>query len=62
MEPHPDAGAVTGTGFEVLLGHDFARPALLKEALTHRSALRGRTRGKGSNERLEFIGDRVLAW
>ena len=52
-----------------VLGHDFLRPDLLREALTHRSALvgralsRGRTArrtGAGSNERLEFIGDRVL--
>jgi ribonuclease-3 len=41
---------------ERLLGHHFARPALLREALTHRSA----ARGKWSNERLEFLGDRVL--
>ncbi len=56
-----DAGAV--------VGHDFARPALLREALTHRSAVPGRRLGRGrtaratgagSNERLEFIGDRVL--
>ncbi len=52
-----------------LLGHVFTRPALLEEAITHRSAVpgqqlaRGRTArqtGAGSNERLEFIGDRVL--
>lgn len=52
-----------------LLGHRFARPALLHEALMHRSALpaarpsrarHGRPSGTGSNERLEFIGDRVL--
>jgi len=45
-------------GFEAILGHRFKRPGLLKEALTHRSAAHGR--GRGSNERLEFIGDRVL--
>jgi ribonuclease-3 len=54
---------------ETILGHDFARPELLREALTHRSAVigarlsRGRTArrsGAGSNERLEFVGDRVL--
>lgn len=52
---------------EGLLGHVFDRPGLLAEALTHRSAAHGgRTlrrqerRGVGSNERLEFIGDRVL--
>lgn len=53
-----------------LLGHVFARPELLREALTHRSAALGRkhvrgrktpkSTGGGSNERLEFIGDRVL--
>ena len=52
-----------------LAGHDFVRPALLREALTHRSAVpprrigHGRSApatGAGSNERLEFIGDRVL--
>ncbi len=45
-----------------LLGHRFTRPELLAEALTHRSATQGRQRrrGAGSNERLEFLGDRVL--
>lgn len=41
---------------EMLL-HVFANPALLRTALTHRSASRG---ARGSNERLEFLGDRVL--
>ncbi len=50
---------------EELLGHRFARPELLREALTHRSAASGRGRRNGhadlpSNERLEFVGDRVL--
>ena len=55
---------------EHLLGHHFTRPALLAEALTHRSAASGRAHGRGrkqarstgagSNERLEFMGDRVL--
>lgn len=49
------------TEFEAILGHSFARPNLLREALTHRSAAFQRSRqGGGSNERLEFIGDRVL--
>ncbi len=51
---------MSGADFASVLGHDFARPDLLREALTHRSALRPRARGRGSNERLEFIGDRVL--
>ena len=46
--------------FESLLGHHFNRPELLREALTHRSAVNGRGRMHPSNERLEFIGDRVL--
>src|ERR1700748_976182 len=45
---------------ETILGHVFQRPDLLKEALTHRSAVHGHGKGRGSNERLEFIGDRVL--
>jgi ribonuclease-3 len=43
---------------EILLGHHFTQPKLLTEALTHRSA--AGAKGHGSNERLEFIGDRVL--
>lgn len=57
-----------------LLGHSFARPELLADALTHPSALapphrqgRRRTRRttphgdvRGGYERLEFLGDRVL--
>lgn len=39
------------------LGYEFRSPALLHQALTHRSAAGG---GAGSNERLEFVGDRVL--
>lgn len=46
--------------FEAILGHAFKRPALLKEALTHRSVVHSHGRKHGSNERLEFIGDRVL--
>src|ERR1700712_64808 len=46
--------------FEAILGHTFKRPALLKEALTHSSVVHRQGRKQGSNERLEFIGDRVL--
>lgn len=44
-----------------LLGHRFARPALLREALTHPST-DPHQRGAASfgYERLEFLGDRVL--
>ena len=50
------------TSIETILGYEFSRPELLREAMTHRSAIHGRTRGKArdSNERMEFIGDRVL--
>jgi len=52
-----------------LIGHSFARPELLAEALTHPSALaplrQGRRRMRRAApprnyERLEFLGDRVL--
>jgi ribonuclease-3 len=46
--------------FEAILGHTFKRPSLLKEALTHSSVAHSHGRKLGSNERLEFIGDRVL--
>lgn len=42
------------------LEHEFQRPELLEHALTHRSVT-GPGRGHlASNERLEFLGDRVL--
>ena len=41
------------------IGHDFSNPALLKLALTHSSA-RASTKPDEDNERLEFLGDRVL--
>jgi ribonuclease-3 len=49
------------------IGHVFSRPALLAEALTHPSAVappRGKSRRRAVQrhyERLEFLGDRVLA-
>jgi len=46
---------------DAILGYRFTRSDLPREALTHRSALQGKPSGRGgSNERLEFIGDRVL--
>ena len=42
------------------LGHSFARPELLTEALTHRSAVTAKQTGRFGYERLEFLGDRVL--
>ncbi len=53
------------TGLVERLGHVFADASLLHEALTHPSAIQGnggRGREKArSYERLEFLGDRVLA-
>jgi len=47
------------------IGHAFARPELAAEALTHRSALDRQPALKAAfpngNERLEFLGDRVLS-
>jgi ribonuclease-3 len=66
LEPPADVRPLTenalASPIETILGHEFARPDLLREAMTHRSAIhsRGRVRGRGSNERMEFIGDRVL--
>ncbi|MGH7158686.1 MAG: ribonuclease III [Acetobacteraceae bacterium] len=47
--PSPEAS-------ERLFGHRFENPEILREALRHRSAAQSRK----SNERLEFVGDRVL--
>ncbi|MBN9694782.1 MAG: ribonuclease III [Zoogloea sp.] len=41
-------------GLQRAIGYQFARPELLKQALTHRSF------GSPHNERLEFLGDSVL--
>lgn len=45
------------TELERLIGHEFARRDLLTQALLHASAAK---RGDRGNERLEFLGDRVL--
>src|ERR1700720_406183 len=55
------SGALTAcspasTDLEARLGHTFKNRDLLKRALTHASA-----NANASNERLEFLGDRVLA-
>lgn len=42
------------------LGLTFNNPALLEEALTHRSYLNENKSSKAHNERLEFLGDAVL--
>jgi len=43
--------------FQIKLGHDFRRPELLVRALTHPSIA---TATRPDNQRLEFLGDRVL--
>jgi ribonuclease-3 len=43
--------------FSSRIGHDFAKPALLVEAVTHASMS---SVHKTDNQRLEFLGDRVL--
>jgi ribonuclease-3 len=71
-----DATEAPTEDIERLLGHSFARPELLAEALTHpsasalphRSATKGHRRNRAASpraagrgyERLEFLGDRVL--
>jgi len=47
------------TDFQTRIGRRFADQALLERALTHASHGDGRSRAQ-SNERLEFLGDRVL--
>ncbi|MET4127518.1 ribonuclease III [Roseovarius sp. MBR-6] len=43
--------------FQARLGHDFEQPELLVEALTHSSMS---SPSRSDNQRLEFLGDRVL--
>ncbi|WP_372894038.1 ribonuclease III [Rhodosalinus sp.] len=43
--------------FEGRIGHRFTRPELLRQAVTHGSFA---TPGRADNQRLEFLGDRVL--
>ncbi len=71
FESDPVSGALAATpvptghrALEAALGYRFAEPGLLAEALTHASSTgsRGsRRQGALSNQRLEFLGDRVLA-
>ena len=50
---------MTQTDIERILGYRFKDPAILKEALTHKS-FAGEHRGVKHNERLEFLGDSIL--
>ena len=53
-------GANANAAVEARIGHSFADPNLLIQAITHVSALKsGRKRGD-SYQRLEFLGDHVL--
>lgn len=45
---------------EARIGHRFKNKALVREALTHGSALDGASKKRRSYQRLEFLGDRVL--
>jgi len=49
-----------GTPVIAEIDHGFSDPDLLRIALTHRSAAKGKDALSGGNERLEFLGDRVL--
>jgi len=65
----PEMTPADDTLLEKRLGHKFARPALLHDALTHSSAVPEMRASQGesftakaavNNERLEFLGDAVL--
>lgn len=57
---HPPAlSAEMRATLQEKIGHRFKQPELLDRAMTHRSAAQGRA-AEWSNERLEFLGDRVL--
>jgi ribonuclease III len=66
-DPALTAPSAETSDFARAIGHEFARPELLSEALTHPSAIvpeRGRGRrvkpARRGYDRLEFLGDRVL--
>ncbi|MHA1598892.1 MAG: ribonuclease III [Alphaproteobacteria bacterium] len=48
------------SGLAKVLGHDFKNPDLLKLALVHPSMAAMRSARAETNQRLEFLGDRVL--
>src|SRR3954465_2966182 len=55
-------GARAYAVLEERLGHTFADPSLCEAALTHKSWLNeAQSSGRTDNERLEFLGDAVLA-
>ncbi len=54
------ARAAAAEALAARLGHAFTDPAILERALTHASVGDGARRSVRDNERLEFLGDRVL--
>lgn len=58
-EPVPDSPSDLSELMSIL-GHKFENPALLQRALTHTSVTHHRHYRVRSNERLEFLGDRIL--
>ncbi|ADZ70320.1 ribonuclease III [Polymorphum gilvum] len=54
------SGRGTADTLEGRLGYSFQDKALLMQALTHASALNAGGAARGSYQRLEFLGDRVL--
>jgi ribonuclease-3 len=59
-QPAPSLTKEQRTACESAIGYRFKDENLLDRAMTHRSAAQGMT-VEWSNERLEFLGDRVLA-
>lgn len=62
LMPPGSRPVVNGEDLAERLGHRFAQPELLEQALTHPSlsGAAARKKGGGDYERLEFLGDRVL--
>ena len=62
VDGRPLSASALTTPIETILGHDFARPELLREAMTHRSAVHGRgsRAARAPTSGMEFVGDRVL--
>ena len=60
VESDRNGDLLTTPTAEGILAYHFADPALLRQALTHRSAVSSGRSRQHSNERLEFVGDRVL--
>jgi ribonuclease III len=59
--PAAPTGPVDTAALGAVVGHQFADPALLAQAMAHRSWCAEHP-GHASNERLEFLGDAVLGW